>query len=152
MEAALRCFPALASRLSEAVPCSRPRGAVTVHRRLRQVQRGRFALVGDASGSVDAITGDGLALCFEQALALGEALRVEDLRAYQAAHDRLLRPARAMSRALLTMGCSDLFTTAGMLLLQQIPGLFPALLRLHTGSINGAAGPQGDLAWQSAHT
>jgi len=36
------------------------RGAVTVSRSLESVYRGSIALIGDASGSVDAVTGEGL--------------------------------------------------------------------------------------------
>ena len=132
MQAALARFPALAPLLLGAAPCSGARGAVTTHRTLHQAQRGSIALVGDASGGVDAITGDGLSLAFQQALALASALRRGDLGLYRQAQRRLLRPARLMSRALLAMGAHPALTHASMLLLARAPGLFPALLRLHT--------------------
>jgi flavin-dependent dehydrogenase len=47
------------------------------------------ALVGDASGSVDAITGEGLCLLFQQAVALAAALEAGDLALYQAEHRRI---------------------------------------------------------------
>jgi len=53
-------FPELARRLDHATCIGAERGAVTVTRQLKSVHRGAVALVGDASGSVDAITGDGL--------------------------------------------------------------------------------------------
>ncbi len=59
-------FPGLAHRLASAEPLNLERGGVTVSRRLRAVARGNVALVGDASGSVDAITGEGLCLLFQQ--------------------------------------------------------------------------------------
>ena len=43
--------------------------------RLAAVQRGNVALVGEASGSVDAVTGEGLSMAFRQAIALAEAMR-----------------------------------------------------------------------------
>ena len=49
-------------------------GAISALRVLRKVCRGAFALVGDASGSVDSLTGEGLGLAFQQANALAEAL------------------------------------------------------------------------------
>ena len=64
------------------------RGAVTVSRRLRRVFRGSTVLVGDASGSVDAITGEGLSLSFHHAVALSEALCRGRLAPYQAEHSR----------------------------------------------------------------
>ncbi len=132
MPAALAAFPALVRLLEGAVPASTPRGAVSMHRMLRRVQRGSVALVGDASGSVDAVTGDGLALGFSQALALGRALQAGNLQLYQNEHTRLSRTARLMSRTLLTMGSHPLLTRASIFLLQHLPGLFSALLRFHT--------------------
>ena len=49
-------------------------GAVTGTRRLARVYRDKVALIGDASGGVDAITGAGLCLAFQQAEPLGKAL------------------------------------------------------------------------------
>jgi flavin-dependent dehydrogenase len=67
----------------DGVPAATPeRGAVTTSRRLLRIHEGRFALVGDASGSVDAVTGEGLCLAFRQAAALAEALASGDVAAY----------------------------------------------------------------------
>jgi flavin-dependent dehydrogenase len=152
MAAALALFPDLQQRLAGATECSASRGAVTTHRVLRRVHTGSIALVGDASGSVDAITGDGLSLAFQQAPALAKALRCGDLRSYGQSHARLLRPARAMSRALLAMGSSPLVTRASMLLLASIPGLFQSLLRLHTDPSTFLPALQEPAPWQAAVT
>ena len=80
------------------------RGAISVSTRLPRVIRGRLALIGDASGSVDAITGEGLALAFRQAAILAEALSKNDLAIYQAAHRRIGRIPRLMSRLMLGLG------------------------------------------------
>ncbi|MDX1644573.1 MAG: NAD(P)/FAD-dependent oxidoreductase, partial [Thermoanaerobaculia bacterium] len=50
-------FPALAARLAGATVSSRDRGAGPLEQRVRAVAAGRVALVGDASGYIDAITG-----------------------------------------------------------------------------------------------
>jgi flavin-dependent dehydrogenase len=68
-------FPALEARLAGARPASRDRGAGPLLQRAGAVCRGNVALVGDASGYVDAITGEGLAVAFHQAAALVEALQ-----------------------------------------------------------------------------
>ncbi|MBZ5658133.1 MAG: NAD(P)/FAD-dependent oxidoreductase [Acidobacteriia bacterium] len=60
LEDALGGFPELSERLSDAKHASSERGAITVSRRLRRVYRERVVMVGDASGGVDAITGEGL--------------------------------------------------------------------------------------------
>jgi len=54
-----RIFPDLAARIGNADPVSTLRGAITMSRRFARVTGGNVALVGDASGSVDAITGEG---------------------------------------------------------------------------------------------
>jgi flavin-dependent dehydrogenase len=70
----LASFPALAARLAGAPPASRDRGAGPLLQRARAVVRGNVALVGDAAGYVDAITGEGLAVALHQAVALVAAL------------------------------------------------------------------------------
>ena len=59
---ALHQLPKLKEHLFGVEPSSRERGAVTSTHVLRKVQRRNVALAGDASGGVDAITGDGLRL------------------------------------------------------------------------------------------
>ncbi len=86
LSGALPQFPDLARKLAGADTLSEERGAITAMRRLRRVHRGRIALIGDASGSVDAITGEGMGLAFRQALALADALAADNLDQYQAAH------------------------------------------------------------------
>lgn len=98
-----RWFPELQRRLGDAQPVSALRGAVTVSRSLRRVVRGKVALAGDASGSIDAITGQGLSLAFRQAVALGEALRKEDLSFYEREHARIRRLPERMARLLLLL-------------------------------------------------
>ncbi len=67
-------FPALADRLTGAAPDSEARGAGPLKQIVTRRTKPRFALVGDAGGSVDAITGEGLSLAFESARALGAVL------------------------------------------------------------------------------
>ncbi len=62
---------------------------------------GRIALVGDAAGYVDALTGEGLALGFEAALALGEALAGDDLAPYARRLARLVALPQRLTRLLL---------------------------------------------------
>lgn len=97
-------FPAeLARRLAGAPRLGRDHGAGP----FRQPARGAvaaaagIALVGDAAGYVDALTGEGLSLGFEAALALGEALSADDLAAYGRRLRRLARLPNAITRLLL---------------------------------------------------
>lgn len=141
MREALAAFPDLQARLGAPLPTSSPRGAVSCHRTLRSVICQNFALIGDASGGVDAITGEGLAIAFQQALRVAEAMRFGDLSHYQAAHAALLRRPRLMSRALLAMGSHPALTAAAMSGLCAIPGLFQGLLRLHNQPLAATASP-----------
>ena len=103
LDAALAGLPALNRRLRGASQVGADRGASTMNCRLPRVYRGRTALLGDASGSVDAITGEGLSLAFQQAHALAEAIEAGDLRLYQRKHRDLSRHAEQMARLLLLL-------------------------------------------------
>ncbi len=94
-------FPALVRRIARAPAASRDRGAGPLEQRCRRVVGENLALVGDASGYLDAITGEGLALSFHQAFALVEALRAGDLTEYARSHRRIRRYPIAITRLLL---------------------------------------------------
>ncbi|HLK63525.1 MAG TPA: NAD(P)/FAD-dependent oxidoreductase [Bryobacteraceae bacterium] len=137
LDDALTEFPRLARRLRGAEASSTERGAATFFRRLRRVFRDRTALVGDASGSVDAITGDGLSLAFHQAEALAGALRAGDLARYQAAHSRLARRPALAASLLLTLDRFPALRRGVLRLLALEPPLFAMMLARHGAS--GAA-------------
>jgi flavin-dependent dehydrogenase len=84
-------LPTLAHRLEGAEVVSRDRGAGPFGQRPVAVVRDRLALVGDASGCLDPITGEGLSVAFGQARALVRAVERGSLDAYAAAHRRLVR-------------------------------------------------------------
>jgi flavin-dependent dehydrogenase len=130
---ALHHFPALQRHLIAARPSNSPLGSATLGRTLHRVISGNIALVGDASGSVDAITGEGIALGFRQAIALAFALKANDLAAYQQAHRRILRLPRIMSRSLLLMDSSPYLRNRALTIFQHSPWLFERLLYFHIG-------------------
>lgn len=134
LDAVLGAFPDLARRLRSARITSSERGAAVPSRVLRRVFRGRTALVGDASGSVDAITGDGLSLSFLQALALADALAANDLAIYQAEHRRLAWRPATMAKGLLLL---DRLPGVRRVVFQGLafkPSLFRHLLALHAAN------------------
>lgn len=97
-------FPAgLAERLAAGTPLGRDHGAGPLLQPARGAVAlgGRIALVGDAAGYVDALTGEGLTLGFEGALALGDALAAGDLAPYARRHARLARLPNGLTRLLL---------------------------------------------------
>jgi flavin-dependent dehydrogenase len=132
-EEALREFPGLAARLQDAELSSAERGGFTATCRLSCVYRGNVALTGDASGSVDAITGEGLCLSFRQAMALADALEAGDLERYQSAHNRLARRPNLMSRLLLLLGRNRTLRQRALKALAKDPSLFARLLAVHAG-------------------
>lgn len=137
-------FPRLAERLAGAEPISPVRGAPTLTSRLHTVVRRNVALIGDASGSVDAVTGEGVSLAFRQAVALGDALAARDLTRYDADHRRLHRAPRRMARLLLLMDSHDRFRRRMLRALSAQPDAFGHLLAAHIGDGAPAA------LWRSA--
>lgn len=128
-------FPALAARLPGVSPEKDYLGALTTTRKFRAVQSGSVALVGEASGSVDAVTGEGLSLAFRQALALARALEAGDLRQYEAAHRRIARVPRIMSRLMLTMDGHPNLRRRALRALAAEPACFGRMLAIHTGAM-----------------
>jgi len=126
-------FPKLAGHFRRAEPSSAARGAVTVTRYLKQVYRRNIALIGDASGSVDAITGEGLCLSFQQAIALADALGSGDLQSYQRTHSQLARRPNSMSGLLLLLDRFPSLRRRTLRCLAKEPELFARLLALHLG-------------------
>jgi flavin-dependent dehydrogenase len=131
-------FPVLGKRLGRAEAITPLRGAISVSTKLRSVARGRIALIGDASGSVDAVTGDGLSLAFRQAALLGSALAAGDLEIYETAHRRVSRMPRLMARLLLLMDGRDRLRQRAISLLAARPRTFERLLAAHVGSLGAA--------------
>ena len=133
LEDAWREFPKLNEDLCGAEPSSSERGAATVTRKLDKVYRGNIALTGDASGSVDAITGEGLGLSFRQAIALADAIGKGKLESYQRAHRRLALRPRVMGRLLLLLDRHASLRRRVLRCLAEDPELFARLLGAHLG-------------------
>jgi flavin-dependent dehydrogenase len=139
IDRALEGFPELRERLHGAVSASAERGAVSLSCRLKRVVRERVALIGDASGSVDAVTGEGMCLAFQQALKLADALAAGDLRSYAAEHRRLMRRPYFMGDAMLLLDRFPGLQDRAMRALSSKPAIFAALLATHVGARSPAA-------------
>ncbi len=129
----LRTMPYLHAKLSAQTVIGRDRGAVTVTRKLRRVTCGNVALVGDASGSADAIVGQGLACAFRQALLLGEALGKDSIESYEAGHASILQLPRRMASAMLVMDRWPIVRDWAMRTFAGHPDLFAYVLAHHLG-------------------
>jgi flavin-dependent dehydrogenase len=128
-------FPVLASHLGGAELVGPARGGISMSAKLPSAISGRIALVGDASGSVDAITGEGLALAFRQANRLATALAAGDLRRYDTSHRRMGRMPRLVARTLLLLDGNDSLRRTAFRQLAAHPRIFSSLLAVHVGAL-----------------
>jgi flavin-dependent dehydrogenase len=133
LEDGLGEFPELRARLGNADNGCGERGAITVTRRLRRVYRDRTVLVGDASGGVDAITGEGLCLAFRQASLLADCLASADLELYEKGHRRLIRRPALVARSMLFMAKHSHLRQRIMRVFQSSPRALAGMLALHAG-------------------
>jgi len=135
LEHALASFPEIDSRLHGAERITREQGSLSQTHSLAVVSKGHRVLVGEASGTVDAITGHGLSLAFQQAHLLALALKDGDLTEYQKAHRKIARLPHLMSRLMLLMDRSPRLRRRALRALSRDPSLFARLLEIHTGAI-----------------
>jgi flavin-dependent dehydrogenase len=147
---ALPKFPALYDKLNGVSAADGEGGALAAVRRLRRVTCGHAGLVGDASGTVDAITGEGLCLAFQQSLALAKALETGDLVLYQKAHAMLSRRPLWMGRLMLLMDGRPWLQRRALQTLASRPELFGKLLAGHVGLLGpgGLAKAAATLGWK----
>lgn len=134
---AIPAFPELEDRLRTVSPLDLEIGNVTSLRNSRVAARGRFALVGDASCSVDGIAGQGLSLAFQQAVSLAEALSAGDLSSYAAVHHRITENARRVTGLLLGMSCSPWIRRKVLRLFSSKPEIFSRMIALHASPTPG---------------
>ncbi len=97
-------FGELAGRLRGAPVLGRVRGAGPLRQRARRRTAGRVRLVGDASGYVDALTGEGVRVGLAQAEAVVRHL--DDAAAYERAWARATRDYRVLTSGLLAWAAS----------------------------------------------
>ena len=146
---ALPRFPELMPRLAAVPVSSTERGAISATSRLKTVARGNLALIGDASGSVDAITGEGLCQTFQQAAALAHALSEEDLSLYTRAHRRIaFRPA-LMADMMLSLDRWPAIRRRALHAMANRPQCFADMLATHVGASTPIGSLQAGLhlAW-----
>lgn len=117
VDAELAAMPALADHLAGAEVEAADRGAGPLRQRSRARTTGRVLLVGDASGYVDALTGEGLRLGFAQAVAA--VAHLDDPAGYERAWAAATRDYRLLTSTLVAVATSPLR-----------PALVPAAVRL----------------------
>ena len=124
-------LPALRRRLDGAKERSRDLGTGPLRQRVRGVVRGNVALVGDAAGYVDAITGEGLSVALHQAHELACAIESDDLSRYERRCRQVDRTARWLSELLLALQRRPNLRRHALRALQRDPTLFERFLAVH---------------------
>jgi 2-polyprenyl-6-methoxyphenol hydroxylase-like FAD-dependent oxidoreductase len=124
-DATIAGIPALSSRLAGLSSSTGLKGAGPFRQRASRPSSGRVLLVGDASGYVDAITGEGLRLGFDQArLAVAHLLGGAS---YDAEWTRTTRDFRVLTSRLVLAATSPL--RSGIVpLASALPGLYGSVV------------------------
>jgi flavin-dependent dehydrogenase len=107
-EAALAEIPELAARVAGREPASDLRGAGPFRQRTVRRSLGRVMLVGDASGYVDAITGEGIRVGLAQARAAIDCVDRDSVAAYEREWARRTRDFRVLTAGLVAVANSPL--------------------------------------------
>jgi flavin-dependent dehydrogenase len=126
--ARLAAFPALRERLGSAPPASEVRGAGPMRQDVRRRVYGRVLLVGDASGYVDALTGEGIGVGLAQAEALASCLAAGRPADYERAWRRASGPAWRFTAGLLWSRNQPILGPRIVPAAQRLPWLFAALV------------------------
>jgi len=105
---ALAAAPQLAARVAGAEHASALRGAGPFRQRTRARVAGRTLLIGDASGYVDALTGEGIRIGLDQARAAVAATRSGDPAVYETEWARVTRDFRRLTGTVVRLATSPL--------------------------------------------
>lgn len=135
-ERMLRRFPRLERALEGASPEGRVLGAGPLARASSRRTRDRLALLGDAAGYVDAITGEGISLALGCAAALGAVLpdaiardgSSDALAPYERAFADAFRTYAYATRSLLWLACRPRARRIAVDVLARAPRVFDAAL------------------------
>jgi flavin-dependent dehydrogenase len=127
-EARLSAFPALSRRLAGAACASEVRGAGPMRQSVRQRVHGRVLLVGDASGYLDALTGEGLGVGLAQAEALARCLAAGRPGDYERAWRKASAPAWRLTAGLLWSRSQPLLASRLVPAAQYVPWLFSTVV------------------------
>lgn len=124
-------LPELRQRLGDASTRSRHRGMGPLRQRTLGVVRGNVALVGDAAGYVDAITGEGLSVALHQSHLLAAAVAAGDLSIYARGCRRVDRTPRRLTELLLWLQRRPALRRRVFRALSRDPSLFDRFLAVH---------------------
>jgi flavin-dependent dehydrogenase len=129
----LRRFPRLEARLADS-SAGRVRGAGPFEQRVQAVLAPGVALVGDAAGYLDALSGEGLALGFASALLLVERFAAGELWRYPSDHARVSASYQLTTGLMLELARRPRLRRAVIRYLGEQPKLFTDLLGIAVSS------------------
>jgi 2-polyprenyl-6-methoxyphenol hydroxylase-like FAD-dependent oxidoreductase len=140
----LQQFPALWRRLKGGRPTSRPRGSGPLRQNVRSVEASGVVLVGDASGYLDACTGEGISLALAQAEALGRLVPrsmggrglVHTVAGYRREHAHIMRSYKIMTSLSLLASHNGFMQRRLLQILASDPGLFTSMLSANMGTLS----------------
>ena len=136
-------FPELLSRLRGHRATTRARGSGPLRQRVHGLEAPGVVLLGDASGYVDACTGEGISLALAQAVALGRlALPALDgsglvsrVDGFRREHARITRAYRVTTALSLWVSRSSFVQRLLLGWLSRNPALFQAVLSANMGTL-----------------
>jgi len=133
-EALLERFPALCARVRGAEATSEVLGAGPFSHRARRCHRGRVALVGDAVGCLDPLTGEGIRVGLLSARALVDTIaRGAPIERYARERQRILLVPRALNQLLLFAAHRPAVRHGFARVVARHPELFDRLVALDAG-------------------
>jgi flavin-dependent dehydrogenase len=124
----LAAFPVLRDRLAGAVPASDVRGAGPLRQDVRRRSAGRVLLIGDASGYLDALTGEGIGVALAQATVLAQCLAGGRPGDYERAWRRVSRKSWVLTSGLLWARHQALLGSRIVPAAQRLPRVFTAIV------------------------
>ena len=127
-ESRLAAFPALREKLANAAPASDVRGAGPLRQDVRCRAAGSVLLVGDASGYLDALTGEGIGLAVAQASVLAGCVAAGRAGDYERAWRRVSRKAWFLTSGLLWSRQQALLGPRIVPAAQHLPRLFTSIV------------------------
>ena len=138
-------FPALCDRLGNAHPMGDVKAIGPLSRTVKHPVADGVLLVGDAAGYQDAITGEGISLAINQALAIQNTVvpvlkkeasgivKLEDLEEYKKAYKEMYTPYSIMTNLALSLSRNPKLARLAIRLLRKCPPLFQYLLSINMG-------------------
>lgn len=145
-DAFLNLFPTVKANIGKSEPIEAAQGAGPLHQRSVSPIADGIALIGDAAGYLDAITGEGVSLALAEASVLcdtiGEPLRrpwavlsERDLAAYARAYTQIVRPYYVVTHATLALNRFPKIAERVIHSLGTQPEVFQRLLSCNMGRL-----------------